>query len=97
MENALYDYWPISDRPKIEWPSGARMAFWLGLNIEYYEVDKASTSIFPTTAALSPDPLNYGWRDYGPRVGLWRIAEILEEHHVRASVLLNSDVCAHYP
>lgn len=97
MDNSLYDFWPITDRPKIEWPNGARLAFWLGLNIEHYEVDKPSTSIFSGTAGLAPDPLNYGWRDYGPRVGLWRMADVMETHGVRGSVLLNSDVCLRYP
>ena len=97
MDNLLYDYWPINDRPRIEWPSGARVAFWLGLNIEHYEVDKPSTSIFAGTTGLSPDPLNYGWRDYGPRVGLWRMAEVMERHGIRGSVLLNSDVCRRCP
>lgn len=44
-----------------------------------------------------PDPLNYGWRDYGPRVGIWRLIESLDRHGMRASVLLNSDVCDRYP
>lgn len=97
MDNTLYPYWPIVGRPNIQWPDGARVAFWLGLNIEHYEIDKPSTSLFPGTSCLVPDPLNYGWRDYGPRVGVWRMAEVLDRHSVRASVLLNSDVCHRYP
>ena len=73
------------------------MAFYLGLNIEHYQVDRPSTSIFGGTAGLAPDPLNYGWRDYGPRVGIWRLIESLDRHGVPASVLLNSDVCSRYP
>jgi peptidoglycan/xylan/chitin deacetylase (PgdA/CDA1 family) len=97
MDNQLYDYAPIIHRPNLAWPNGARLAFWLGVNIEHYEVDKPSTSIFGGTAALQPDPLNYGWRDYGPRVGIWRMMDVLDKYHMRASVLLNSDVCERYP
>ncbi len=97
MDNSLYDYSPLIDRPRLELPNGARVAFWVGLNIEHYEVDKPSTSIFGGTAALQPDPLNYGWRDYGPRVGIWRMMDLLDKYRVRASVLLNSDVCERYP
>ncbi len=32
MENQLYPYSPIVRRPRIEWPNGARVAFWVGLN-----------------------------------------------------------------
>lgn len=97
MDNALYDYSPIVSRPKLTWPKGARVAFYVGLNIEHYQVDKPSTSIFGGTAGLAPDPLNYGWRDYALRVGIWRLIESLDRHGMRASVLLNSDCCQHYP
>ena len=97
MDNELYSYSPIIGRPRIDWPDGKRLAFWIGLNIEHYELDKPSTSLFPGTAALVPDPLNFGWRDYGPRVGIWRMMEAFDELGLRASVMLNSDVCAAYP
>jgi allantoinase len=97
VDNQLYAYSPIIRRPKLTLPNGKRMAFWVGLNVEHYEVDKPSTSLFPGTATLSPDPLNYGWRDYGPRVGIWRIMEGLDKSGIRASVLLNADVCERYP
>src|SRR5271156_3523896 len=84
-------------RPGRTWPNGARIAFYVGLNIEHFEVDKPSTSIYGGTAALVPDPLNFGWRDYGVRVGIWRMIEALDNCKMRASVLLNSDCCAHYP
>jgi allantoinase len=44
-----------------------------------------------------PDALNYGWRDYGVRVGIWRTMESLDRYGIPASVLLNSDVARHYP
>jgi allantoinase len=97
MDNTLYTYSPIVSRPKLTWPNGARVAFYVGLNIEHFEVDKPATSISGITASLVPDPLNYGWRDYGVRVGIWRMIEALDANKMRASVLLNSDVCAHYP
>ena len=97
MDNALYDYSPIVSRPKLVWPKGARMAFYVGLNIEHYEVDKPSTSIFSGTTSLKPDPLNYGWCDYAVRVGIWRMIEALDRYKMRASALLNSDCCRHYP
>lgn len=97
MQNTLYTYSPIVHRPTLTWPNGARVAFYVGLNVEHFEVDKPSTSAWEGTANLIPDPLNYGWRDYGVRVGVWRMMEALDTYGVRASVLLNSDVCRHYP
>ncbi|MEV0700102.1 hypothetical protein AB0I53_19645 [Saccharopolyspora sp. NPDC050389] len=37
-----------------------------------------------------PDLLNHGWRDYGARVGFWRVMESLDRHGIRASVLLTA-------
>ena len=97
MDNELFGYSPIPEREPIHWPGDARVAFYVGLNVEHYLLDRPSTSIFEGTASLVPDPLNYGWRDYGPRVAIWRLAESLDRHRIRASVLLNSDVCTRYP
>ena len=41
--------------------------------------------------------LNYSWRDYGVRVGIWRMMEMMEKHGFKGTVALNSDVCRHYP
>jgi peptidoglycan/xylan/chitin deacetylase (PgdA/CDA1 family) len=51
----------------------------------------------PMTAQLKPDVLNYAWRDYGARVGVWRVMEIMERQGFPATAALNSDVCLHYP
>jgi allantoinase len=97
MDNDLYDYSPITERPPLRWPGGARVAFYVGLNIEHFHVDRPSTSLIDATAGLVPDPLNYGWRDYGSRVGIWRIIESLDRHGIRASALLNSEAGTRYP
>ncbi|MER6048269.1 hypothetical protein ABT168_12530 [Streptomyces sp. NPDC001793] len=46
----------------------------------------------PRHRRTHPGPLNHAWRDYGPRVGIWRLIESLDRHRIRASVMLNSDV-----
>lgn len=97
MDADLFEYSPIVEREPIRWPGGARVAFYVGLNIEHFHVDRPSTSLNEATAALVPDPLNYGWRDYGPRVGIWRLIESLDRHGIRASALLNSDAADRYP
>ena len=62
----LFDYSPIGEREAIHWPGEARVAFYVGLNIEHFEVGRPSTSLNEATAGLVPDALNHGWRDYGP-------------------------------
>src|SRR5438067_10704147 len=83
-----YPYWPITRRPPLEWPNGARVAFWIGLNVEYFEPGKRGTAHSQATTHLNPDAMNFGWREYGPRVGVWRIRDMLDKYGMRASVLL---------
>lgn len=69
------------------------------LNIEHVPFGSTAPAhaIYPGTLGFSPDILNHGWRDYGNRVGLWRIARAMDAHGFRATVNLNSDVCREYP
>ena len=78
-------------------PDGARVAVWVIPNIEHFHADKPAIALVEFTARLVPDVLNYSWRDYGARVGIWRIMEIMQKHGVRATAALNAEVGAHYP
>ncbi|WP_274425566.1 polysaccharide deacetylase family protein [Chelativorans sp. YIM 93263] len=97
QEHDRFAYSPITSRPKLEWPDGARVALWVIPNIEHFLFDRPSSSIIQSTTSFVPDVLNYAWRDYGVRVGIWRMMEIMEKYGVKGTVALNSDACAHYP
>ena len=92
-----YDYLPLIDRPQIRWPNGARVAFWVCPNIEFYELDPPDGQGRPLWPRPNPDTLNYSLRDYGNRSGIWRVMEALEKYGVRASVSLNAAMCDHMP
>jgi allantoinase len=94
-EHGRFDYSAIIDRPHLSWPNGARVAVWVIPNIEHFLFDRPSTRI--ATLPVNPDVLNYAWRDYGVRVGIWRMMEVMEKYGVKGTVALNSDVCKHYP
>lgn len=97
QEHGRFDFSAITSRPKLEWPNGARVALWVIPNIEHFLFDRPSSSIIQSTTGFVPDVLNYAWRDYGVRVGIWRMMEIMENCGVKGTVALNSDVCVHYP
>ena len=92
-----YDYVPIIDREPFKLPDGARGAVLPYINIEHFPAAIAGTSLIPGTAAFSPDPLNYGWRDYGNRVGLWRMMELMDKLGMRGTVCLNAEIIREYP
>lgn len=96
MAEPPFNYWPEPGRPRLEWPDGARVAVWVAVNLEHYPLDKPGLSIVPPTVGLVPDPANYGWRDYGVRVGVWRLMDVLDGHGIRASAPIHSEVCERY-
>jgi allantoinase len=88
----------IFERKPFTWPGGKTLAIWIIPNVEVWQFDSpAGAAISPNVANRVPDVINYAWRDYGIRVGLWRIADVLDTAGVRATVALNSMVCDVFP
>jgi allantoinase len=96
-DNPIYAYSAIVRRPPLRLPEGKKLAVFIGVATEHYAYGQPALSLAPFTAQLTPDPLNYGWRDYGPRVGIWRLMEILDAYGLRATSLLNSEVVHRHP
>ena len=92
-----YNYQPIVDRPEFMWPGGAGVAVWVIPNVEYYPYDRQGATVNDRAAVTQPDVLNHSWRDYGVRVGIWRLYECFDEVGIKISATLNSEVCDEYP
>jgi allantoinase len=98
MEPTLIPYSPILHRPPLRWPNGARVALWIVPNIEHYEyLPKYVRTRDPWPRSPHPDVLNYAARDYGNRVGLWRLFQLTDAFGIRCTVSLNMTVIQHYP
>jgi len=93
----LYDYWPYLDRPKIVWPGGKTLAFWIAPNIEYYEFDPPKNPSRPGWPKPSPDVIGYSQRDWGNRVGHWRLMELMDKYGMRGSISLSTGLIDHHP
>ena len=93
MENSRYDYQPITTRPRLRWPNDARLAVWVSPNIEYFHIDQPIPNF---AMSRVPDVRGYSQRDYGARVGVFRMMEVLDKYGIRASAQLNSEVCTHH-
>lgn len=91
-------YSPIAERPRLTWPNGARVAVWVVPNVEHYEFlpDPAGPRN-PWPRMPHPDILGYGLRDYGNRVGLWRMAEVTDKLGIPVTLSLNMANWEHYP
>ncbi|SFC62876.1 polysaccharide deacetylase family protein [Tropicimonas isoalkanivorans] len=96
-EPGHYPYAPYTGRPKITWPGGNRLAFWVGANIEFYEWAPPPSNTRSVWYQPEPDITNYSHRDYGNRVAFDRMADVMADHGVRGSVSLNVALCDHLP
>ena len=91
-----YAYSPLGRRPSFRWPNGARVAVYFALGLEEYSVGEGLTeNLVP--GGSHPDVLNTSWRDYGNRVGAWRVLEAFRAQRWPLAILLNSAVCESAP
>ena len=92
MSNPIdYRYSAISDRPGGRWPNGARLAVVVCVGVESYRFgDGHSEDVLSGVPA--PDVVNTAWRDYGNRVGAFRVFDMLAALGIPPTVLLNTDV-----
>lgn len=91
-----FDYQAIHERPDFAWPGGKRLAVYLALNLEHFAFGEGlGAELAP--GGPPPDVLNYAWRDYGNRVGAWRMLDLLDELALPASVLVNTALYDYCP
>lgn len=91
-----FDYQPITRRQDHAWPNGARLAVYLGFNLEHFAFGEGlGAGISPVTS--HPDVLNHSWREYGNRVGAWRCFELFDSLGLPSATLLNSSIYDHCP
>jgi peptidoglycan/xylan/chitin deacetylase (PgdA/CDA1 family) len=86
-----YDYAPISSRSHAPWPDGKRLAVYVAIGLEEYDFGTGQTEdLFEDVPA--PDLVNASWRDYGNRVGAFRLLKRLESFGIPPTILLNTAV-----
>ena len=77
-----YDFVPMPHRKPLKWPDGKRLAVMLTLNLEYWDLLKDTEEpYYAGGPPILPDPIpgnvadypNFSWREYGQRVGIWRM------------------------
>jgi peptidoglycan/xylan/chitin deacetylase (PgdA/CDA1 family) len=91
-----YGYSAITHRKPFRWPGGAGLALYFALGVEEYSFGEGLSENLVSGGA-EPDVLNSSWRDYGNRVGAWRLLRAFREYGLPLSILLNSAVCESAP
>ena len=95
-DSGRFPYSAITQRPDYVWPNGARLAVYIGINVEHFAFGEGlGACIGPASA--QPDVLNYSWREYGNRVGAWRCLELFDQLALPTGALINTALYAHCP
>jgi allantoinase len=93
-------YSPIAARPPLKLPGGARLAIWIIVNVEEWDIDQPMPRTVltpPAGGSPMPDIPNWCWHEYGNRVGFWRLLEVLDRHEIRAVLAVNGTAINTYP
>ncbi len=97
-----YPYIPISQRGPLFWPDGQRLALMLTINLETWDLTKDTDQPYyaggpPILPDLLPGRIpdfpNFMWREYGQRVGVWRLFEVFDSLGVVPACTVNAATC----
>ena len=102
MDHDLYPYVPLPARKPWRLPDGASVAMWVCLHLEYWELDPPGDALRPpgidgAWQTHPPDYRTFAHREYGNRIGVFRVLDALDEFGFRPTVAANAEVCRRYP
>jgi allantoinase len=99
LDHTWFIHEPTIRRPKLSWPDGKRIAFWITVPVEFFPLDAPAQPFRPLGSLTLgyPDLWNRSSRDYGLRVGIYRIMRVLDDFGVRATAAINSEIAGKCP
>ena len=90
-DHGRYAYSSLPSRTKYTWPNGSKVAVYVAMNIEAFSFGEGKgAAIAPPDQALSHSI--YSWRDYGNRVGFWRLMDMFDNLDIPAEHQLNTAI-----
>jgi allantoinase len=95
-DHGRFPYSAIVKRPDFAWPDGKRLAVHVALNLEHFAYGEG-LGLSYSPGIPHPNTYNWAWREYGNRVGVWRLIELFDQLGLRISLLLNAEVYRHCP
>lgn len=97
-DHDLYDWSNIHERAPIKWPEEKSVAVWLCVSLEWFPITPDGPFKAPGHMVTPyPDYRHYTARDYGNRVGVFRMLEAFEKAGVTASFAINAAIAERYP
>lgn len=99
LDHDWFPYEPTHQRAPVVWPDAKRIALWITVPVEFFPLDAPAQPFRPLGALPLgyPDLWNFSNRDYGLRIGIFRIMRVLDAFNLRATTSVNSHVVAQHP
>jgi peptidoglycan/xylan/chitin deacetylase (PgdA/CDA1 family) len=102
MDHLHHAYRTLTEAPRFEWPDAARIAFTVTLVLDYWEVDPPKDAsrdprVVSPLGNFFPDWLTWSQREYGARVGIFRVLDALDRFGITPSVALGAAAAKRYP
>ena len=103
MDHEHYDWSPIISRAPLRWPDGARVAVCAIVNLDHFDwrTPDGAFALPSLPGGIGPRPFprfdTYGHRDYGHRVGIFRVLDTLEKHGLKATIAMDQMTAENYP
>ncbi len=102
MDHEHYDWSPLVNRGKLRWPGDARVAICVILNLGRMEWSPPQGSFTPGLAGGLgvrdfPDYARFSHREYGHRVGIFRVLDVLEKSGIKPTVAMDALTADNYP
>jgi polysaccharide deacetylase len=92
-----FEYSPITGRRDFSWPEDRRLAVYVAVCLEHFSYNEGGLGLSYSPGIPHPNTYNWAWREYGNRVGGWRLLDLLTEHDIAPTVLLNTECYDHCP
>jgi len=99
MDHDLYPWSHFFKRPPVAWPDGKSVAIWPVISLEWFPIlpaDKPFRAPGHMQTAY-PDYRHYTAREYGTRVGFYRLLDAFEKVGARISIACNGAIAERYP
>mgnify|MGYP000184199851 CR=1 FL=1 len=99
MDHDRYAWSMLEQRPPLRWPDGRPLALWINISLEHFPLNPRGEGFKPHGAMTMPYPdlRHYTLRDYGNRVGIYRVLDALAAHSLPASFAINGELATRYP
>lgn len=96
-DHGRFAYSPITERAEISWPGGARLALYVAVAIEHFPYGEGAAGLSLSEGIPQPNTFNWAWREYGNRIGGFRLLDALRSAGIPPTVLLNTSCYEHCP